>query len=347
MLTNLFAKKGNLTKDWGSGFQDATHREDYDPMELNDKSYKTMGIFPKVSKLPARRDKHPWIKRSRIPRPGKELNDVCAKRYRKGTGISSSSGSNTKKECYILLPADPTPIIDHIHKNGGIDQYFTPTFSEKLRTQFFLKNRQRLYKYKLMPSQNTTFSSNDDKASVVVPYQVFNVAVHIRRGDILHPDRWIDQNVFANVAKHICQTNTDKNESISTNIHVFSSGPNRDGDWSMMERLALPRRNDDNHQSGGGGQQQLQQSPICANVYFHFDELEFDSWTFFIAADALVISPSTFSYVPALIRHDNVYYPRKFWHPVLSSFTIFNDEDGTIMKKFNPWDFLRGFIPML
>ena len=73
--------------------------------------------------------------------------------------------------------------------------------------------------------------------------------------------------------------------------------------------------------------------PVCANVYFHLDEVEFDSWAFMIAADALVMSTSSFSYVPALIRYDNVYYPKNFWHPALSSFTIFDNADGSIVAK--------------
>ena len=122
----------------------------------------------------------------------------------------------------------------------------------------------------------------------------------------------------------------DKTKAIITNIHVFSSGVNGDGKWSVMEDLARSSRNNEHQNSS-----QQQSSPVCSNVYFHLDELEFDSWTFFIAADALVISPSTFSYIPALIRRDNVYFPRKYWHPVLSSFTIFDDKDGRIINKMN------------
>jgi hypothetical protein len=77
--------------------------------------------------------------------------------------------------------------------------------------------------------------------------------------------------------------------------------------------------------------------PACANVFFHLDELEFDSWTFMIAVDALVISPSTFSYVPALIRYDNVYVPKKFWHPRLSSFVLFDDDGRICLNRTQSW----------
>ena len=195
-----------------------------------------------------------------------------------------------------------------------MDNFFTRTYCEQLRSQFLLKNHHRLQQYGITNPADANNGVN-----------IFNVAVHIRRGDILNPDRWIDQQVFANVAKHICQTNTVKNENTQTNIHVFSSGPNRDGNWSIMEQLAQVTELD--------GDTKNTIPPFCSKVYIHLDEVEFDTWTFMIAADALVISPSTFGYVPSLIRYHNVYFPRKFWHPVLSSFIIFDDTDGSIISN--------------
>ena len=309
ILTDLFAQKGNLTKDWGSGFQDASHRTDYNPMELNDQSYEAMGFFPEVSKDLNIRSTFPWIQLDKIPQPGKELNDVCES----GTNKESSM----EKECYILLSDNPYEITDFINLNGGIDVFFTSDLGEQTRRQFLLKNHDRLQQ--LYESANQT-SVYDTEPGLL--HQYFNVAVHIRRGDILDPARWIDQQVFANVAKYICRSNTDRNEHIHTNIHVFSSGPNRDGNWTIMENLAESSGDDDDSSA-----------PICANVYLHLDEVEFDSWAFMIAADALVISTSTFSYVPGLIRQDNVYYPNSFWHPALSSFIVFDHTNGNILTQ--------------
>ena len=308
-MIQLFALKGNISKGWGSGFQDASHRTDFNPMELNDMSYEAMGFFPGVAKNREIRNTYPWIKRDDIPLTGKEMNQVCEEENKKR--------NVNDKNCYILLSDDPYRISDYIWGKGGMDHFFTQTICEQLRAQFLLKNYHRLQQYGI--TNATEYDAT-----------IFNVAIHIRRGDILkldHPDRWIDQQAFANVAKHICHSNSDKNENIQTNIHVFSSGVNRDGDWSIMEGLALPS-NDDNN---------IILPPTCSNVIMHLDEMEFDSWTFFIAADALVISPSAFSYVPALIRRDNVYYPRKFWHPALSSFIIFNDENGRMVQKSYFW----------
>jgi hypothetical protein len=314
ILTQLFAQKGNLTKDWGSGFQDASHRADYNPMELNDQSYETMGFFPEVSKDQTLRTKHPWIRRDEIPLSIEALNQVC----QEGNMVRNK----TDKNCYILLSDNPNKISEYIKMKGGIDLFFTPEFSHQMRRQFLLKNEKRLEQQYGITTSKTGDTPQNGATNE------FNVAVHIRRGDILHPDRWIDQHVFANVARHICQTNTVRNENLRTNIHVFSSGPNRDGNWSKMEQLAEPVPVD-----GNDNNKNSTIPSICSNVYVHVDEVEFDSWTFMIAADALVISPSTFGYVPSLIRYDDVYFPRKFWHPVLSSFNIFDDKDGTIISK--------------
>jgi hypothetical protein len=315
ILEQLFALKGNVSRDWGTGFQDASHRADYDPMELNDMSYNTMGIFPRVSKDRLVRVSLPWIKRDKIPLPGTELNQVCA---------SQVSSNKTGKYCYIMLGDDPGSISSFIERRGGIDQFFTPTFCAQLRAQFLHRNQYRLLRYDIPPPNSTNLNNHvAPHPAAAASTQPFHVAVHIRRGDILHPDRWIDQQVFANVARHICQTNSNR----TTHIHVFSSGPNRDGNWSQMEALAQPSI----------GTNKADPSviipPICSKVYFHLDEVEFDSWTFMIAADALVISPSTFGYVPSLIRYHNVYYPQKFWHPVLSSFIIYDDKDGRIVSE--------------
>lgn len=314
-LQHLVELKGNVSKDWGSGFQDVSHRTDYNPMELNDKSYEEIGFFPVVSKTRKIRENYPWIRCDQIPLPGKELHQVCKR--------NKQRSNRAVNECYILLPDDPFLIIDHMSALGGIDHFFTLQFSKQLRNQFLLKNGHRVQKYETIVNHNYTSTTNE-QANTTMLQNVFNVAIHIRRGDILDPDRWIEQQVFANVAKYICETNNiNTNKTILTNIHVFSSGVNRDGDWSIMERLAQPSKDGSN----------TIQPPICSNVFIHLDELEFDNWAYFVSADALVISPSTFSYVPALIRRDNVYFPRKFWHPVLSSFTIFNDKNGRILPK--------------
>jgi hypothetical protein len=306
-LEQLFSSKGHVSNDLGSGFRDASHRSDYDPMKLNVESYDTLGFFPSVSQDQSILTKHNWVRTNEIPLSRTELHQLCESHH--------NTTIDNEKECYLLLPGDPNNIRDYIDQVGGMDRFFTREFSYRIRDQFLAKNSFRLQHYDMMLP-----STNAGKGA-----EFFNVAVHIRRGDILDPTRWVDQRAFANVARQICQMNTALNPNMRTNIHVFSSGPNRDGNWSMMEELAQPTSATSNTTATSI----RTIPPACANVYFHLDELEFDSWTYMIAADALVISPSTFSYVPALIRYDNVYFPMNFWHPTLSSFTVY-DNNGQI-----------------
>jgi hypothetical protein len=198
---------------------------DYDPMQLNEESYANLGFFPPVSQDLSIRTAHNWIRTKNIPLSDTKLHQLCESNRKRTNDIV--------KECYILLSDDPDEIRIYIDRLGGMDRFFTREFSHRIRDQFLAKNRFRLQQYNMMMVRNQ--SGNTDPIS---SYTYFNVAVHIRRGDILHSDRWIDQQAFANVARHICQMNTARNEIIRTNIHVFSSGPNRDGNWSLMEQLA-------------------------------------------------------------------------------------------------------------
>jgi hypothetical protein len=86
-------------------------------------------------------------------------------------------------------------------------------------------------------------------------------------------------------------------------IHVYSSGKNRDGGWSVLEK-----------ELGNG---------VCHDVKFHLDGVEFDDWTHFVAADALVLSKSTFSYVPALFATGEVYFAQSYWSPPLAHWKTF------------------------
>jgi hypothetical protein len=345
ILQSLVQMGNKIDKAWGTGFQDASHRHDYDPVQLNIDSYSSIGFFPSVSHNNNIRNDYPWIRTKKIPSPGNELNKLCKKAKIKVssansnnrisnntiatatatatttlTNTNNNNNNNNNNKCYILLTDEPKHIRNHIKAHGGMDTFFTPTFCKQLRSQFLQENSHRLQKYET----NITTTCNDYRDCNTTTY--FNVAMHVRRGDILSPDRWTDQSVFAKVGHYICTTNTKLDPNIKTNIHVFSSGPNRDGNWSILENLSQ-RQSYTNNSSIHNTPE-----PPCAGVYFHLDEIEFDSWTYMVAADALVISKSTFSYVPALIRYWNVYMPNTYWYPSLSSFRIFNDVTGEIIN---------------
>lgn len=58
-----------------------------------------------------------------------------------------------------------------------------------------------------------------------------------------------------------------------------------------------------------------------SDVQFHLDENLFDTFTGMVSADVLVTSPSSFSYVAALISDGEIYYKR-FWHNPRSNWII-------------------------
>jgi hypothetical protein len=266
ILKSLFALGDTIDAGWGSGFQDASHRSDYDPSKLNVGAHDAMGFFPDVS--PASIRSLDWVEIAEVPTPA-QLSTIC-------------QNHSMNNHCYIKLPDEPHVIQDHMVKAGGFDKFITPELQKHMLTEFLKQNEHRLTHYR--PGS-------------------YNIAIHVRRGDILDPDRWIDQSVYAALARRICEQHGSEKQ---VDIHIFSSGKNRDGGWEMLENIG------------------------CGNVVFHLDELEFDSWTHMATADALVLSKSAFSAVPALLNLGEVYYPSGFWHIQLPAWHLFNSQTGAV-----------------
>jgi len=59
----------------------------------------------------------------------------------------------------------------------------------------------------------------------------------------------------------------------------------------------------------------------AADVVLHADESIEDTFTGLVLANALVISPSSFSYAAAILSEGDVYYQR-FWHPPLPGWKV-------------------------
>jgi hypothetical protein len=276
-LKENFALGNSIDSSWGSGFVDASNRPDYNPVQLNTDSYDTMGFFPPISNDYKQNE---WISMNKLPLPGDLLKDECRKH---------NETYRANNQCNILLPEDPYVMENHMTELGGYDVVFTTEFRSRIRATFLEKNAQRLRHYK---------------------EGGYNVAIHIRRGDILADYRWIEQSVFANLARQICRNHPE------AKIHVFSSGKNRDGNWTTMESITT--------EDASGSK--------CASVALHLDELEFDTWTHMVAADAFIMSKSNFGLIPSLLCGGEVYFPSDYWHLRLSSFRLFNSATGEIIQ---------------
>lgn len=266
ILRDNFKLGNKIDKSWGSGFQDVNRRQDYDPVHLNTVAHDTMNFFPSVSNASA--NDLDWVYLGRIPLP-QELPRVCPDATRTG-------------RCYIRLPDNPHWIQKYMAKVGTYDQFFSEEFRAHLRTEFL----------------------RDKPPPRHFDQGTYNIAIHVRRGDILDPYRWIKQEVFASIARRICQQHP------SAAVHVFSSGPNRDGNWSALETLV----ND------------------CGGVSFHVDEYEFETWLHMVSADAFIMSKSSFSAIPAILCRGEVYFPRGYFHVQLSHWRVFDTETGDLLK---------------
>jgi hypothetical protein len=124
-------------------------------------------------------------------------------------------------------------------------------------------------------NKNKNFFNNDK----------FNVAIQIRRENIhdkgLAGERATTPNkYYLNIMNSIRDKYKDKNIL----FHIYSQG-----EIKNFIDLSAP------------------------DVYYHLNENIFDTFIGMVAANVLVISPSSFSYVAALISDGEIYY-KKFWH---------------------------------
>ena len=137
----------------------------------------------------------------------------------------------------------------------------------------------------------------------------FNIAVHVRRGDIVHGQktgfanhqmRWQDNDYFKNVLGNVLKVlKTDKPIA----IYLFSQGVPEDfRDFEYFDNLRL-----------------------CLDMNAQ------DSFLHMVFADLLITSKSSFSYKPALLSKGIRVCPKDFWHgyPTDKKW-ILADADGEI-----------------
>ena len=135
----------------------------------------------------------------------------------------------------------------------------------------------------------------------------FNIAIHIRRGDIAiegkskNPNfqkRWQDNNYFELVLTNVIRNLNTKRPVM---IYLFSQG--KPEDFAQFKKFE--------------------------NLHFCLDMDPQDSFVHMVYADLLITSKSSFSYKPALLNNGIKVCPRNFWHdyPETDDW-ILADEDG-------------------
>lgn len=138
----------------------------------------------------------------------------------------------------------------------------------------------------------------------------YNIAVHIRRGDIVDRNgnenlclRWMDNKYYIKIIKAILGC---ASFSKVVDIYIFSQG--KEEEFEEFEELE--------------------------NVHYCLETSARDSFLHMVRADMLITSKSSFSYKPALLSEGIRICPRNFWHgyPDTSNWILVDDE-GNIEQE--------------
>ena len=129
-----------------------------------------------------------------------------------------------------------------------------------------------------------------EKDQLVYDSNNFNIAFHVRRGDIMldpsHPNlamRYIANDYFEKVLD-----NTLKEVKTDKPIHIYFFSQGKESDFGEFAKYN--------------------------NLHWCLDMNAQQSFLHMVYADALIISKSSFSYKPALLNNGIKVCPEKFWH---------------------------------
>lgn len=155
---------------------------------------------------------------------------------------------------------------------------------------------------------NSSIRKNDKK---IYKPSSFNIALHIRRGDIIQKDlknpnltmRWLNNDYFFNVLESIFNFLKTKKE-----IHIYLFSQGKINDFTEFKKFD--------------------------NIHFCLDMSAQDSFLHMVYADLLITSKSSFSYKPALLNKGIKVVPKNFWHSYPKSKNWFlADNFGNIINK--------------
>lgn len=175
---------------------------------------------------------------------------------------------------------------------------------------FFAEQDQRYHdQIGVIPHIREKFFSSVSRQSDLTPFRTdhYNIAVHVRRGDItigqLNGDpnltmRWLDNEYFERVLEQaMARLRTDK----EVHVYIFSQGSR--ADFSSFGKFP--------------------------NVHLYLDLNPESTFLSFVYADLLITSKSSFSYKPALLNvHGKKICPGNFWHS-------YPDDDDWILAEDN------------
>jgi hypothetical protein len=210
---------------------------------------------------------------------------------------------NDRKIKKVRLPLFDDTKQSHLDMIGHIIQSY-----RNVKAFFILEQDQGYNKqyetYKALSEKFFNAAARKDDKLMYAP-GCFNVAIHIRRGDIVAmkkdglsnwKDRWLDNSYYVNVLNKLLQLlKLDK----PVKVYLFSQGTK-----------------DDFPEFAG-----------FTDIVYCLETDVFDSFLHLATADLLVSSKSSFSYKPALISKGLKISPANFWHeyPDEDTFILAND----------------------
>lgn len=149
-------------------------------------------------------------------------------------------------------------------------------------------------------------ASARDNQKLLYDHQNFNIAIHVRRGDIMedpsNPNlamRYLNNDYFEKVLRQVVD-----NVKIDRPIHVYFFSQGKPEDYPEFARYA--------------------------NLHWCMDMGAQDSFLHMVYADLLITSKSSFSYKPALLNNGIKVCPKDFWHgyPCAKDWVLV-ENDGT------------------
>lgn len=137
-----------------------------------------------------------------------------------------------------------------------------------------------------------------------VNVKVVNICVHVRRGDSTNNQRrFVSHDYFVNVLESVTEFLQQQNRKYA--IQLYSEGERED--LPEFERF---------------------------NVTYRLNEDHFDTLHHMVCADVLIMSKSTFSYLPALLNTHGLVIYKPFWlfppKPLESKWIVANDNDDDV-----------------
>jgi hypothetical protein len=218
------------------------------------------------------------------------VRDLLARGYKKVRlpKFDSNNPAHLEKIRTIIGSYDRKNIVFSLeHDQGYLPQFHTAGILQK--------------KFFAAPGRNAD--------RLIYSPEAFNIAVHIRRGDVAAmratghanwAERWLDDNYYLTLLQKslpIVKRNNDK-----VHLYLFSQGKAADfPEFAQFE-----------------------------NLHFCLDMSAIDSFLHLVNADLVISSKSSFSYKPALISKGIKICPALFWHgyPDTPDFILADNEGG-------------------